>query len=73
MSRVRRPFLCERHAFVTVDLLKQVAQNTTRRGGSAMHGRTTQHPGYATNQRVRRRVEEIFGWVKAATGCSENI
>ena len=42
----------------------QVAQNTERRGGSAIDGRTTRHPGYATSQRIRQRVEEIFGWLK---------
>ncbi len=41
-----------------------VAQNTGRRGGSAIDGRTTRHAGYAISQRVRTRVEEIFGWVK---------
>lgn len=25
-------------------------------------------PGYKTSQRVRKRVEEIFGWIKT-TGC----
>jgi len=41
-----------------------VAQNTARRGGSAIDGRTTRHPGYTTSQTKRKRVEEIFGWVK---------
>jgi IS5 family transposase len=40
-----------------------VAQNTSRRR-SAIDGRTTQHPGYSVSQRVRKRVEEIFGWLK---------
>lgn len=41
-----------------------VAQNTGRRGGSAIDARTTRHPGYALSQRKRKRVEEIFGWLK---------
>jgi transposase len=45
-----------------------VAQNTTRRGGSAIDGRTTRHPGYHLSQRVRKRVEEIFGWLKTVGG-----
>jgi len=45
-----------------------VAQNTTRRGGSAIDGRTTRHPGYDLSQRVRKRVEEIFGWLKTVGG-----
>jgi IS5 family transposase len=40
-----------------------VAQNTTNRR-SAIDGRTTQHEGYAVSQRKRKRVEEVFGWMK---------
>jgi len=40
-----------------------VAQNTTKRS-SAIDGRTTRHPGYLVSQRERKRVEEIFGWLK---------
>ena len=46
-----------------------VAQNTTRRfGGSAIDARTTRHPGYAASQRVRKRIEEGFGWMKTVAG-----
>jgi IS5 family transposase len=41
-----------------------VAQNTTRRGGSAIDARTTRHGGYAISQRTRKRIEECFGWLK---------
>lgn len=40
-----------------------VAQNTTNRR-SAVDGRTTRHEGYAVSQRKRKRVEEVFGWLK---------
>ena len=40
-----------------------VAQHTTHRP-SAIDGRTTRHRGYAASQRRRKRVEEIFGWLK---------
>jgi len=40
-----------------------VAQNTSNRR-SAIDGRTTRHPGYAVSQRVRKRIEEPFGWAK---------
>jgi transposase len=36
-----------------------------RKFKSALDGRTTRHPGYAISQRKRKRVEEIFGWLKA--------
>jgi transposase len=44
-------------------LTPHVAQNTSRRR-SAVDGRTTRHPGYAASQLVRRRIEEIWGWMK---------
>jgi transposase len=40
-----------------------VAQNNTTRR-SAIDGRTTRHAGYDVSQRIRKRVEEPFGWVK---------
>jgi transposase len=40
-----------------------VAQNNTNRA-SAIDGRTTRHEGYKVSQRIRKRVEEIFGWMK---------
>jgi transposase len=32
--------------------------------GSAIDGRTTRHAGYEVSQRIRKRIEEIFGWLK---------
>jgi transposase len=32
--------------------------------GSAIDGRTTRHEGYAVSQRIRKRIEEVFGWGK---------
>jgi transposase len=40
-----------------------VAQNTSGRS-SAIDGRTTRHGGYAASQRIRKRIEEAFGWIK---------
>jgi IS5 family transposase len=40
-----------------------VAQNNTRRK-SAIDNRTTRHPGYEISQKKRKRIEEIFGWLK---------
>lgn len=44
-----------------------VAQNQSRRR-SAIDGRTTCRPGYTLSQRIRKRVEEIFGWMKTVGG-----
>jgi len=41
-----------------------VAQNLKARGGSAIDARTAGRAGYAVSQRIRKRVEEIFGWSK---------
>lgn len=41
-----------------------VAQNVSKHRRSAIDARTTSQPGYAISQRVRKRVEEVFGWMK---------
>ena len=40
-----------------------VTQNTTNRR-SAIDGHTTRPPGYVASQRIRKRIEEAFGWIK---------
>jgi transposase len=50
-------------ALRVLNAVPHVAQNCTGRK-SAIDGRTTRHPGYAISQRLRKRVEEIFGWIK---------
>jgi transposase len=32
--------------------------------GGAIDGRTTRHLGYARSQQLRKRIEEVFGWMK---------
>jgi hypothetical protein len=44
-----------------------VAQNNKRRK-SAIDGRTTRHAGYEISQKKRKRIEEIFGWMKTVGG-----
>jgi transposase len=44
-----------------------VAQNTSGRS-SAIDGRTTRHCGYAVSQRIRKWIEEAFGWIKMIAG-----
>lgn len=44
-----------------------VAPNTTNRR-SAIDARTTRHPGHQVSQRIRKRVEEPFGWIKTVGG-----
>ena len=48
-----------------------VARNDTRRS-SAIDGRTTCHPGYATSQMIRERIEECFGRAKTIGGLRKS-
>jgi hypothetical protein len=50
-------------------LWADVAQNTSGRR-SAIDGRTTRHVGYGISQRLRKRIEEPFGWIKSVAGCA---
>ncbi len=71
-ARHKRATLGGDRAYDTSDFVKtlraleitpHVAQNTSNRQ-SAIDGRTTRHEGYALSQRKRKRVEEVFGWLK---------
>jgi len=56
-----REFVAECRA---LSVTPHVAQNSARPGGSAIDGRTTRHGGYRASQRMRKRIEEAFGWGK---------
>ncbi len=47
-----------------MNVTPHVAQNENRPGGSAIDRRTARHAGYAVSQRKRKRIEEVFGWLK---------
>ena len=49
-----------------INVTPHIAQNTTRR--SAIDRRATRHSGYEISQRIRKRVEEGFGWMKTIGG-----
>ena len=38
---------------------------------TAVGARTTRHPGYAISQRCRKRIEEVFGWLKGSAGLAK--
>jgi transposase len=46
----------------------RVTPHFARKQTSIIDQRTTRHPGYAISQRKRKRVEEIFGWLKTVGG-----
>lgn len=51
----------------TLNVRPHVARNTSGRR-SAIDRRTTRHPGYVASQRIRKRIEEAFGWMKTVAG-----
>lgn len=57
----------EVHEFVSelrhMAITPHIAQNDTNRR-SAVDGRTTRHAGYELSQKARKRIEEVFGWMK---------
>ena len=52
----------------TMNVRPHVAQKPR----SAIDGRTTRHAGYATSQRIRKRIEEAFGWIKTIAGLRKS-
>ena len=63
-------------AYDTADFVEELCQHTVtphvaqNNNGprSAIDGRTTRHPGYQVSQRIRKRIEEAFGWAKTVAG-----
>jgi len=51
----------------SMNVTPHVAQNMSGRR-SAIDARTTRHRGYALSQRLRKRIEEAFGWIKTVAG-----
>ena len=45
-----------------------VTPHVAQRVHSAIDGRTTRHGGYRRSQKIRKRVEEVFGWMKTVGG-----
>ena len=46
-------------------------RKTGRPRRTAVDRRTTRHAGYAVSQRCRKRIEEVFGWIKASAGLAK--
>ena len=52
------------HQMREMNATPHVARNEKRTGGSAIDHRTTRHAGYQISQQRRKRIEEVFGWLK---------
>ena len=48
-----------------------VAQNIQMRRSSAIDGRTARHQGYAQSINARKRIEQVFGWIKQSAGLRQ--
>jgi hypothetical protein len=57
-------FSRNRQRLLENEVAQKFPQTRDKRRRSAVDGRTTRHPGYVISQRIRKRVEEIFGWTK---------
>jgi IS5 family transposase len=51
--------------------LKTTAHVARKQKGSGIDGRTTRHEGYQVSLRVRKRIEEVFGWLKTIGGLGK--
>ena len=61
-----------RQMVVTPHIARHDAPTKTgKRRTTSITGRTTRHPGYAISQRVRKRIEEAFGWAKSIAGLAK--
>ena len=49
-----------------------VTPHVARRTHSAIDGRTTRHASYRASQKVRKRVEEVFGWMEDGGRVAED-
>jgi len=53
-----------------IKVTPHIAQRDDGRA-SVLDGRTTRHPGYDVSMKKRKRIEEIFGWIKSAAGIRQ--
>jgi len=47
---------------------RSVTPHLAGKKNSAIDGRTTRHRGYDASQKVRKRIEQVFGWLKTIGG-----
>jgi IS4 transposase len=67
-----RDFVMElRELGITPHVAQNAYETATARRRSAIDGRTTRHDGYALSQQKRKRIEEIFGWLKTVGGLRQ--
>jgi IS5 family transposase len=55
---------------IAIDGHVRPSAGPARPRSTAVDARTTRHDGYAISQRSRKRIEEIFGWIKVSAGLA---
>lgn len=58
----------DRNEFIQALRDHHVTPHIARKPGSGSDARATRHPGYGISQQQRKRIEEIFGWLKTVAG-----
>lgn len=58
-------------AFVAGCRDKKITPHVAGKKHSAIDQRTRRHPGYEASQKVRKRIEQVFGWMKTFGGLSK--
>ena len=56
------------HRLVETCRAGAITPHVAQKKHSAIDARTTRHEGYATSQRIRKRIEEVWGWLKTIAG-----
>jgi transposase len=51
---------------------REVTPHVAQKKNSAIDGRTTRHDGYNASQKVRKRIEQVFGWLKTIGGLRKS-
>jgi transposase len=54
--------------FVAECRARGITPHVAQKRNSAIDGRTTRHPGYQASQTVRKRIEQVYGWLKSFGG-----
>lgn len=58
--------------FVEQCRMMKVTPHVARKKHSAIDARTTSPPGYAESQKKRKRIEEVWGWMKTVGGLRKS-
>lgn len=70
MQEKSRTALNETMSNAPIEVAPHIARRNDRRR-SKLDARTTRHDGYAWSLQVRKRIEQVFGWMKSVAGMRQ--